>query len=328
MPMKWSARIALAVIVATWLVAFPISPAIAQTCNFTISNMSFGSVDILAAGAVDTTATINVSCTGTPLLPIRICPSIGAGSGGADASARYMTGPSASTLAYQLYTDAARTTVWGSNYWAYGGTVPDIDLTLSGGILSGSGTASATIYGRLLAGQSTAPPGSYISNFTATDDLFYYGYNTLGIISCDNLSGLSQHATPTFTVTASIAKNCTVSAQNIDFGTQGLLTANIDAQGSVTATCTDSTPYTIGLDNGLHGTAPTARKMSSGSATVTYGIYLDSGHSQPWGNTTGSLQSGTGSGLAQTYTTYGRVPPQTTPAPATYSDTVVVTLTY
>ena len=48
-----------------------------------------------------------------------------------------------------------------------------------------------------------------------------------------------------------------------------------------------------------------------------------------WGNTVGTdTQAATGTGAAQTYTIYGRIPPQTTPAPATYSDTITVTVTY
>jgi spore coat protein U-like protein len=38
--------------------------------------------------------------------------------------------------------------------------------------------------------------------------------------------------------------------------------------------------------------------------------------------------AGTGSGLPQTFTVYGRVPTQNTPAPGSYSDTVVLTISY
>lgn len=65
-------------------------------------------------------------------------------------------------------------------------------------------------------------------------------------------------------------------------------------------------------------------------AAVVYGLYKDAGRSQPWGDgaTPGSTVAGTGTGAAKGYTVYGRVPPQTTPTPGTYSDTVVVTVTY
>ncbi|WP_409528142.1 spore coat protein U domain-containing protein [Rhizobium sp.] len=40
------------------------------------------------------------------------------------------------------------------------------------------------------------------------------------------------------------------------------------------------------------------------------------------------MVTGTGTGSPQTLTVYGRVPAQNTPAPGTYSDTVVVTVSY
>ncbi|XSG83406.1 MAG: Csu type fimbrial protein [Methyloligella sp. ZOD6] len=318
-------RLGYSVLLAILLLLSQHAPAAAQSCSFSISSMSFGNVDTLGGGPVDTTATVSYSCSGL-VGSYRICPSIGEGSGGADGTARYLQGPGASTLAYQLYTDAARTTVWGSDYWAYGGTIPPIDFSIP--FLGGTANGTRTIYGRIFGGQGTAPEGSYSSNFTAGDDFFDYGLNVVGLIACDNIGLLTQQANPTFTATAEVQKNCTVSAQDIQFGTTGFLTANIDAQGQITATCTADTPFTIGLNNGTTGTGPTAREMSSGGNVVTYGIYKDAGHSDPWGNAGAELQGSTGTGTAQQFVTYGRVPPQTTPPPATYTDSVIVTLTY
>ncbi|MBB4226907.1 spore coat protein U-like protein [Rhizobium mongolense] len=129
---------------------------------------------------------------------------------------------------------------------------------------------------------------------------------------------------------ANVAANCLVAIQNIDFGTKGVLNANVDATGSVTATCTPGTTYTISLNGGTTNSAPMARKMSRGAETVTYALYKDVARSQPWGDAAspGSTVAGTGNGAAQVLTVYGRVPPQDTPNPGTYTDTVVVTLTY
>jgi spore coat protein U-like protein len=69
-------------------------------------------------------------------------------------------------------------------------------------------------------------------------------------------------------------------------------------------------------------------EMTMGASAITYGIYQDVGRTQPWGDTMGTTFGATGNGLTQNLPTYGRVPPQTTPAPATYTDTIVVTLTY
>ena len=68
----------------------------------------------------------------------------------------------------------------------------------------------------------------------------------------------------------------------------------------------------------------------SGANSVTYGLYKDAARSTGWGSSivSGETVSGTGTGSAQALTVYGRVPPQSTPPPGTYSDVVVVTVTY
>jgi spore coat protein U-like protein len=91
-----------------------------------------------------------------------------------------------------------------------------------------------------------------------------------------------------------------------------------------------TTPYNIGLDAGTGSGATVAvRKMSNGGNTVNYSLYSDSGRSTVWGNTVGTdTVAATGNGTSQSYTVYGRVPAQTTPAAATYTDTITVTVTY
>jgi spore coat protein U-like protein len=69
--------------------------------------------------------------------------------------------------------------------------------------------------------------------------------------------------------------------------------------------------------------------MTSGTATVGYRMYVDASHATNWGNTVGiDTISGAGTGSQQTLTIYGRIPAQATPAAATYSDMVTVTVTY
>src|SRR5262249_25674770 len=86
----------------------------------------------------------------------------------------------------------------------------------------------------------------------------------------------------------------------------------------------------IGLDAGL-GTGATVavRKMSNGANTINYSLYSDSGRTTVWGNTIGTnTVAATGNGASQSYTVYGRVPAQTTPAAAAYTYTITVTVTY
>src|ERR1700730_11395738 len=118
-------------LIALAAVAWQAATAGAPTCTFTITESAFGTVDVIAGGAVDTAATLSVNCTGALISAVRICPSIGSGSGGATANARPMAGPGAASLNYQLYQDAARSVVWGSYNWGFAATPPTIDLPLS-----------------------------------------------------------------------------------------------------------------------------------------------------------------------------------------------------
>ncbi|CAN7687822.1 spore coat U domain-containing protein [Rhizobium rhizogenes] len=301
------------------------SLCLAQSCSFSATDMSFGPVDTLSGGPVNSTATISANCTGDLLTQRRIliCPGIGAGSGGATSAAARQMLNGARSLNYQLYSDSGRSVIWGSNNWAYPAKPPAFALTLN---LLGFVNGTTTLYGTVLGSQSAAAPGAYLSTFSTADTYFIYRYSN--DTTCDAPAGTLIGVS--FAVNASVAANCLVSVGNVDFGTRGVLSANADATGSVTATCTAGTTYTVSLSGGTTNAAPTARKMSKGAETVTYGLYKDTNRSQPWGDATtpGSTVAGTGTGAAQVLTVYGRVPPQTTPTPGTYTDTVVVTLTY
>lgn len=138
--------------------------------------------------------------------------------------------------------------------------------------------------------------------------------------------------TDTFTVQMTITSECLIqSATDIDFGSEGVINAVVDATGSIGVQCTNTTAYTIALDAGVgSGASVAARKMSGGGgASITYSLYRNAAHSQVWGQTIGTdTQAGTGNGSLQSYTVYGRVPVQATPAPGGYLDTITVTVTY
>jgi spore coat protein U-like protein len=98
-------------------------------------------------------------------------------------------------------------------------------------------------------------------------------------------------------------------------------------------TCTNTTPYNVGLDAGnVPSSSVPARLMAGTSAgntttTLSFQLYQDTGHATVWGNTQGTnTVGGTGTGAVQTITIYGQVPAQTTPVPDTYQTTVTATV--
>ena len=85
-------------------------------------------------------------------------------------------------------------------------------------------------------------------------------------------------ATATFGVSATVLKDCVVSATALAFGnyTGAVNTAN----STVTVTCTSTTTYTVGLSVGLAtGATVTARQMAitQPAGALNYGLYSDSG---------------------------------------------------
>lgn len=286
------------------------------TCTISATTISFGNVDVLAGAAVDTTATITVSCSGGAGTGQRLCISIGVGQAG-DATSRQMIGTGNATLRYDLYSNSSRTTLWGSWQTGYDTAGVQVDVAQDS-------TTPVTVYARLLGSQQTAATGTYSATFTANP---FLQYGNLGGSSCP--TGNLTTSTST-SASATVLTNCNISATNLNFGTIGLLTANVDATTTVAVQCTNATPYNVGLNAGT-GTGATVanRKMTSGTNTVTYSLYSNTGRTTVWGNTIGTdTVTGTGSGSNQSLTVFGRMPVQTTPAPATYSDTIVATVTY
>ena len=290
----------------------------AISCSMSVSSVNFGSIDVTSGSAVSTSGTLSLNCTGAATVnPNRMCVDIDGGSS-SDATSRIMLS-GGNQLRYQLYSDSGLTTQWGS--WSQGlyggGATWDVSCA--------STTCSATlpVYGNVLASQNSTPSGSYLSTLN-----LFFTYNKNTNTSCPN-NGLGN-STTSFSALATVQKTCTISATNLNFGTVGLLVSNVDASNTVTVKCSNSTSYNIGLNAGSgSGATVAARKMTNGANAVTYSLYNTAGRTTVWGNTIGTdTVTGTGSGSNQVLTVYGRVPPQTTPPPATYTDTIVVTVTY
>jgi spore coat protein U-like protein len=168
--------------------------------------------------------------------------------------------------------------------------------------LTGNGNTNITVYGQIPSGQ-TAVPGTY------TDT-----------VSSDTTS---------FTVTAVILASCAITATAMNFGTY--TAAVIHTTSTLTVTCTNTTPYNVGLNAGVgSGATVSIRKMTSPSkATLNYSIYRNSAWTQNWGNTVGSdTVPGTGNGNAQTITAYGQMAAGQFGNPAVYTDTITATVTY
>jgi spore coat protein U-like protein len=138
------------------------------------------------------------------------------------------------------------------------------------------------------------------------------------------------------------AVDCTVSTVGVAFGVYDpLLAAPDDSTGSVTVSCANTPPpgkvnlgYTISFSTGNSGTYA-LRQVRSAGFRLDYNLFVDAAHTKVWGDASGGsrLVSGSFSLSGNTtalraHTIYGRLPAQQDAAPGSYTDTILVTLTF
>ena len=139
------------------------------------------------------------------------------------------------------------------------------------------------------------------------------------------------------------ALDCAVSATGVAFGLyDAASTAPTDSVGNVSLRCTHvgggavKTNYSITLSAGSSG-AYAQRRMRAGTSLLNYNLFTDATRLQVWGNGTGGSTLVAGSLLVNpgnfavnevSHPIYGRIPPQQAADTGSYSDTILVTLTF
>ena len=146
--------------ILTLLAVVPARAAGSAVCNITATPLVFSVYQPSGTVPTDITATITVTCTATGSATVPIDGSI-ALAGWAAPYGRQLTS-GANTLRYHTYADPARTVYWGD------GTGRGVTQTVSGVVAPGTPLQQVfTVYGRILARQSSAHVGSYTDQITA-----------------------------------------------------------------------------------------------------------------------------------------------------------------
>ena len=163
-----------------------------------------------------------------------------------------------------------------------------------------------------------------------TRNALWAGAGLLCFLTADPRFDQAVAATTTasLTVTASVAATCLISATDMAFGVYGGFVTN--ATSSISVTCTNTTPYNVGLDGGTApGGHPQNRRMRGPGGSLSYSLFRDSARTLIWGETIGTnTVNGTGTGSAQLLTVYGQIPAGQAIAPGGYLDTITATITY
>lgn len=145
-------------------------------------------------------------------------------------------------------------------------------------------------------------------------------------ISCAYANGEAATVSIGLNVTASIQATCLVSVASLPFGVY--TGSQIDATATITATCTDTTPYYVNVGDGLNSDASFYQRMiGPGGSLISHRFFQDAGRTIEWrkaNNLDG--KSGVGTGVVQHLTLYGRLLAGQFAIPGSYTDTVVVTV--
>lgn len=136
-------------------------------CSITSVGLNFGAYDTARTQPDDVAATVTVTCVyvapGTTGVSYTLSLSNGQyGSGPMD---RRMGNGTPARLGYNVYSDFARTRVWGSG--AGGTVVASGSMTVGPGVGNGTRTATHTVYGRIPQLQD-ATPGDYLDLLVLT----------------------------------------------------------------------------------------------------------------------------------------------------------------
>jgi spore coat protein U-like protein len=326
------------------LLALACGQARADACSIAQTDIVFPSVSSITTSDAYVNAKFKVTCTWTSfvaglLFPnATVCLYLGGGSGNSNANVTIPRQLSNGTkrVNYNLYTDTSYSAakVWGG--WSGTDTTGNaitFTLTKSDNLI-GSLTQDVNLYGKLnadanLSSMNVGPDNLvFTSNFTGANVLMRYIFFLTGSNNC--LLGTSIGMP--FNVSASVINDCTINIGNLAFPNASLLSSAVRTTSTLTTRCSLNTPYRVTFSAGTTpGNSISARRMIGGPSNelVTYQISNTLDGPSLGDGSGGTLTiDGTGNGATQTQTVYGLVPPQSTPTPGDYKDTVVATVSF
>lgn len=152
--------------------------------------------------------------------------------------------------------------------------------------------------------------------------------------------GTQSHAdtgTSNMSVSATVRHACSIDTTPMAFGTYDGVVANVstalEAKATVVSTCTSGAAALITMSAGASAGSGSAeapvRRMTAGAGKyLVYQVYSDVARGTVWGNTAPTGVAFTGTGVSQTLTAYGSVPPAQRVAQGVYTDQLSITITY
>lgn len=145
------------IILLVILLCIPLSSQ--AICTLAVTNFAFGVYSPASYTALDATGNIGISCDGIAGQGISYTLAINTGSSGSFVSRKMIYGPYA--LNYNLYLNAARTTIWGD------GNVGTGIVADGYASIAGTNVRNYPVYGRIPVNQAV-PVGNYNDSLVVT----------------------------------------------------------------------------------------------------------------------------------------------------------------
>lgn len=160
----WATSIALA---GSWATAthaqtetanLEVSATVEPSCSISTTALAFGVYDFVTTNntvPLDATGTVTITCTQDAAVTITLGQGLNADTGSTAAAPLRRVSDGTDFLSYNLYSNAARTSIWGDD------ATVDVEAV-------GTGEADPhTVYGRIPGGQNV-PSGTYVDTVVAT----------------------------------------------------------------------------------------------------------------------------------------------------------------
>lgn len=141
-----------------------------------------------------------------------------------------------------------------------------------------------------------------------------------GQASAETPAAVTQQVQTTFDVKIEVLSTCSINATEIDFGKLDSGSVASDKTGTLNITCTNQTPYSVGL-SGSGKMTNEIDKLSS----IAYELFQNV--NTPWDNDENKY-SNKGSGNVEAIRVIAKVVGSTNVRAGNYKDTVTATVTY
>ena len=132
-----------------------------------------------------------------------------------------------------------------------------------------------------------------------------------------------------FALTAQQGHACTLNVTGVNFGSYDVFSNTpLDSTGNIDVNCPSGVGYSIELSEG--GGTHTQRVMGSGAHRLNYNLYTAANRAVVWGDATSGTVTvnGTGIGVNVNHGVYGRIPALQNVHSGSYSDIIILELSF